>query len=427
MLAGKLKFSEFNRHVLIVMAGTALSHALPVLASPILTRIFSQEQFGVFTLYYSTSNIFALLATLRYEMAIILPEKKKEAFNIFGLSLIIAIATTVISIPIVYLLRFNLAVWFHEPEVVHYFLFIPVSVLCTGFYMSGYYWLLRHKQFKKVAVARFVQNFIWVSASILLGFYGWINGGLIYGLIAGQLLSALLVMVWMLVEKEKSEMKIDRALIKELAIRFKNFPGINALHALVDAVQLNGITYLLSVFYGNGILGLYAIAFRTLRAPLAMVGSAMSQVLYQRFSEAHNTNQPMKPLVWNSVRTLFFIGIIPFILLFFAGPWLFKLAFGNEWEVAGRYAQILTPWLFFNFILSPISQLPNVLQRQSKYFLLTLLANICAFAALSIVALNQLTVEYALLAYSICMTAFTIILIRWKFNLSHLRDIKIST
>ncbi len=424
MFEGKLKVSEFNRHVLLVMAGTALSQALPVLASPILTRIFTSEQFGVFTLYYSTSNIFALLATLRYEMAIMLPEKKKEAFNLFGLALLIALATSIISIPIVFLLRYNLAEWFHEPAVIFYFLFIPLSVLFSGFYMSGYYWLLRHKKFRKVSIARFTQNFIWVGSSIFLGYYGWENGGLIYGLIAGQIISAILVMIWIFLEKEKEEKVLDRSLIKDLAIRYKNFPGINTAHALVDAVQLNGITYLLSVFYGNGVLGFYAIAFRTLRAPLAMIGSAMSQVLFQRFSEAHNTNKPMKPLVWNSVQTLFLIGILPFLLLFFTGPWLFKIAFGAEWEIAGRYAQILTPWLFFNFILSPISQLPNVLQRQSKYFLITLLSNICAFAALTLIALKQFEVDYALFAYSICMTIFTIILIRWKYNLSHFRDIK---
>ena len=424
-MKGKLKISEFNRHVLTVMTGTALAQALPVLASPWLTRIFSNEQFGVFTLYYSTSNIFALLATLRYEMAIMLPEKKKEAFNVFGLSVLIALTTTIISIPLVLLLRTNLAQWFHEPGVIHIFLFIPASVLFTGIYMSGYYWLLRHKQYKKVSIARFVQNFIWISSSIALGYMGYKNGGLIYGLIAGQFLSAAIVVIWILLDGEKEEMKIDRQLLKQLAIRFKNFPGINALHALVDAVQLNGITYLLSAFYGNGILGFYAIAFRTLRAPLAMIGAAMSQVLFQRFSEAHNTGKPIKPLVWNSIRTLFFIGIIPFVVLFFAGPWLFKIAFGSEWEMAGRFAQILTPWLFFNFILSPISQLPNVLQRQGKYFLITLLANLLAFAALSIVALNYFQVEYALFAYSVCMTLFSIILIRWKYNLSHLRDQKL--
>lgn len=426
-MTGKLKISEFNRHVLTVMTGTAFAQALPVLASPLLTRIFSIEQFGVFTLYYSTSNIFALLATLRYEMAIMLPEKKNEAFNVFGLSVLIALATTIISIPLVLLFRNQLASWFHEPGVTHFFLFIPLSVLFTGIFMSGYYWLLRHKQFKKVGVARFVQNFIWIGASISLGYSGFKNGGLIYGLIAGQFLSAALVVIWMLVDSEKEEMKINRQLIGQLAIRFKNFPGINALHALVDAVQLNGITYLLSVFYGNSVLGLYAIAFRTLRAPLAMIGSAMSQVLFQRFSEAHHSGTPMKPMVWNSIRTLFFIGIVPFLILLVAGPWLFKTAFGAEWEMAGCYAQILTPWLFFNFILSPISQLPNVLQRQGKYFFITLLANLTAFAALSIVALNYFPVQHALLAYSICMTAFSVILIRWKYNLSHLRDIKIST
>ena len=46
----KLK-SEFSRNVLTLMTGTTIAQAIPIAISPILTRNYTSEDFGVFALY----------------------------------------------------------------------------------------------------------------------------------------------------------------------------------------------------------------------------------------------------------------------------------------------------------------------------------------------------------------------------------------
>ena len=40
--------SEFSRNVLTLMTGTTIAQAIPIAISPILTRIYTPEDFGLF-------------------------------------------------------------------------------------------------------------------------------------------------------------------------------------------------------------------------------------------------------------------------------------------------------------------------------------------------------------------------------------------
>ena len=82
--------SEFSRNVLTLMTGTTIAQAIPIAISPILTRIYTPEDFGMFALYMSVASILSVVATGRYELAIMLPKKDEDAVNIVALSIIIS-------------------------------------------------------------------------------------------------------------------------------------------------------------------------------------------------------------------------------------------------------------------------------------------------------------------------------------------------
>jgi O-antigen/teichoic acid export membrane protein len=82
--------SEFAKNVLTLMTGTTIAQAIPIAISPILTRIYTPEDFGVFALYMSLASIISVVATGRYELAIMLPKKDDDAINIVALSTLIS-------------------------------------------------------------------------------------------------------------------------------------------------------------------------------------------------------------------------------------------------------------------------------------------------------------------------------------------------
>ena len=60
MISTQKKNLEFNKHVLILLTGTTVAQSIPVAISPLLTRIYTPEDFGLFALFVAITAIFGL-------------------------------------------------------------------------------------------------------------------------------------------------------------------------------------------------------------------------------------------------------------------------------------------------------------------------------------------------------------------------------
>ena len=70
---------------------------LTVLAAPLLTRLYSSEDFGLLSVYTSLLALIGVISSLRYELAIPLPEDDGEAVNVAVLSLIFVGVNTLLT------------------------------------------------------------------------------------------------------------------------------------------------------------------------------------------------------------------------------------------------------------------------------------------------------------------------------------------
>ncbi len=83
--------SEFSKNVLTLMTGTTIAQAIPIAISPILTRIYTPEDFGVLAIFMAITAITGSISNAKYEQAIVLPKKEGEAINILFLGISIYI------------------------------------------------------------------------------------------------------------------------------------------------------------------------------------------------------------------------------------------------------------------------------------------------------------------------------------------------
>ena len=72
--------SEFTRKVLTLMTGTTIAQAIHIAISPILTRIYTPKDFGVYALFTAITAIFGSIANGLYELAIMLFKKIKMLY-----------------------------------------------------------------------------------------------------------------------------------------------------------------------------------------------------------------------------------------------------------------------------------------------------------------------------------------------------------
>ena len=350
------------------MSGTALAQVIPVLLSPVLTRLYSPEQYGTLALFTSVVGIFSVAATFRYELSIMLPEQDSDAVNIIVLSLILNFSLSTILLIITFLFNKQLTDLFNNPAISGWLYFVPVMVFLIGVFQSMHYWLSRKKHYRKLSAA-------WISRSgikggaqvgVIYALPGIGTAGLIGGAIFGQFVATVIIVRQSLMQISSAFQKVSFKRITELAKKYKNFPVINTSHALANTLSSNLPVMLLTSFFSSKVAGLYSLALMAVMLPTGLISNAIGQVFYQRISDAYNKKESLYPYTVRLVKGLFFVSIIPFGLLFLLAPSLFGLIFGGQWTEAGLYTRILTPWIIMIFLVAPLSYIPITLGYQKK-------------------------------------------------------------
>lgn len=353
--------SEFTKNVLTLMTGTAIAQAIPIAISPILTRIYSPEDFGIFALFLSIASLVGVGVTARYELAIMLPKKKSDAMQILYLSLLITVLISLVALLVVFLFNEQITLMLGNQAISKWLYFVPISVFLTGVYQSLNYWFNRNREFKKIATSKIAQSATVGVSNLGIGALKGGSLGLILGNILGQL-SAVLILAKKLI-KVKSDFKTPKKIkMAGLAKYYKKLPLFNLPNAIIDGFRLSGINILIAKFFTTATLGQFSLAWKMVQAPMALVGSSLSQVFFQKVSST--PKQELYRIVIQFIQKALMIAIPLFLLIYFFAPELFALVFGQKWRVAGEAASVMTPWLLLNFITSPLSTLFIVLNKQ---------------------------------------------------------------
>ena len=81
--------------------------------------MYSPDEFGVFALFVSLASLLGVLATGRYELAIVLPDKDEEAINVVGLSLTITVLISLVTLGLVWGFEEPVLLALQNPDLGH--------------------------------------------------------------------------------------------------------------------------------------------------------------------------------------------------------------------------------------------------------------------------------------------------------------------
>jgi O-antigen/teichoic acid export membrane protein len=407
----------FARSVLTLTTGTTLANLVPIVVAPILSRLYGPAEFGWFALYAGVAALLGVAATMRYEMAIVLPAEDADAYELLGLSLLLAVAMAVLCAILVTLLQPLLLAALHAPALAGWLLLLPVAVLLMGTAQAMGNWLNRRRAYRRIAESRVLQAGTTALLAIALAGTAPGAGGLILGAVAGQAVAALLLAFAVVRSLRGAGLRFTRAGMRRQALRYREFPRVNALHAVLDNVASSATLIVLAHAFGSIVVGHWSLVMRVLTAPVTLIGSAISQVFYQRAAEASHRGGDLRMLVRSLLRRTLWMALPGALLLLLTGPALFRVVFGPEWEPAGRYAQILSPYMFFVFVASPLAFLPFVLDRQWQSFLLSTTGNALFLGCIVAGgALGRPDLGFA--ALSVVLSAYYVVYIGWMLHIA---------
>lgn len=383
------------------MTGTGLAQAIPIAVSPLLTRLYEPEDFGIFGLYMAVASIAAVVITGRYELAILLPRRDRDALHIVALAAGLSLVLSFGLLLLILIFQQALIGLFENQELVTWLYWVPASTFFTGVYQSCSYWCNRKALYKRIAVNKTIQS---GNASVTQLGGGYMGAGF-SGLVAGQLLGQAVSLVglargiWREHRLELGRLNQKRMVL--LAKKYVNFPkylivahGFNTAAGQLPVLLTNGL-------FGASVAGFYTLTQRVLGAPMSLVASAVGDVFRQEASESYIQNGECLSLYKRTFLRLLYISLAPFLVFFLLAPSLFAWVFGESWRVAGEYAMILTPMYFMQFVTSPLSAMFVIAQKQK----LDLLWQVSLVVSTSIAFVSGFLlghVVWALVLFSAC-------------------------
>ena len=410
--------SDFSRNLLKLVSGTFLAQLVSILVSPILTRIYSPDEFGVFTLVSSIFTILALISGGRYEIAILLPKKDKYAANLLILSLLL----NSLFIVFFYCAILILDIYFDFTDLSFWIYLCPILVFFVGYVQAFSAWFNRRRNYNKLVISKVFNSTSNNLFAVGLGFLKIKANGLLIAFLVASFTTFLLNIFQLKNDLIFIKDSFNKRLIKLLAFKYINFPIFNSFQALMDSFQMNAFTYFIAFFYGNYYLGFFALAIRILMMPMNLIGSSISQIFYQEASFQFNDGKDIAVLMRKTLKkSIFFATPILIVILFFA-PLLFMLIFGKDWEVAGVYAQIIAPWILLDFVRAPLSQVALIFNKQVLLLIISFLSNLI----LVLVLIYFVNIGYDLKAILkvLCLfqSVYIFLLILWFFYIANNRQ-----
>ncbi len=381
-----MKKISFLGDVAKLVSGTMFAQLLTVGCAPLLARLYSPEDFGVYNIFISVITLISLVLCLRYELAIVLPENHREAVDIFWGSLGISVFLSLLSIPVVIFGRTWISNAIGSPKVSQYLWLMPASLLFGGLsygHPSLNYWAMRLNRFGKLSIARVTSTVSTLVLQLLAGLAGFRSGGsLIDSAVIGGACSATILGVQL--GREDGALlagNFHPRQIFQAIQRYRKFPLFESWAILINNFSWLLPTFLLARYFSLTEVGFYSFTYRFLTVPMTLVGGAIAQVFFQRASVAKTTGTHGQ-VVEDALRKLIALGMFPILLMTIIAPSLFKIVFGDAWVEAGIYAQILGVWMLVWFISSPLHTIYSILERQDFYLTFNVIVLLVRFAAL---------------------------------------------
>ncbi|TCN62199.1 oligosaccharide flippase family protein [Acetobacteroides hydrogenigenes] len=368
-----LKSNVFVKQVLTLASGSVVSAAIPLFASPILARLYSPAEFGQLAVFLGFVGVLSVIATMRYELAIMLPKNNEEAVNLIGLTASISLIFTSIILLIIIFFKDSILKMFGASSVGNYIYLVPIAVLITSLNQIFNIWFSRQQKFKILSYGNVAISCTQASTRLLLGLFKF-NGGLIIGTLFSLIFGVLFYFRNFFC---KASLGVFRLIsfneVKRQARLHVLFPKFEVLSALINTISVQIPVFMLSVHFSNKICGFYSQANNILTLPISFLGVAVGQVYFQKASSLKDDFNRLRVLTFSIFKKLLLISIVPMMTIGIWGEKIFTFVLGDQWAVSGQFAQYLWVWLLFVFISSPLSFILSVLGKQKQGLIFNIL------------------------------------------------------
>lgn len=324
--------------------GVILAQLITAASVPLLSRLYSPEEFSLFGLYFSLSAILVAFVTLKLET--LLP-KEDDIEEILPVINTVAI---IMFLPLIAIAFFTLSLIGGKVSVGNIIWSILIVLAATTFNMFNTINILnvRENKLKLVNIVRGGRSFFSVIFQILLC---WIKGGLFLGEVLGRILGLIFL-------SKKKYYIVSFVKAKKMIVTQFNYIKYVVSASFLNALGLNLYPIVVLKFYDPILVGKFFFVQKLLSAPVTIFAQSISIALLGDFNKIIKTdkNELIKKI--HKISLVFFLGsLILFLILGLILKKYESIIFGDTWSGIFVFVFVLLPFLVGQTAFSPFSQL----------------------------------------------------------------------
>lgn len=364
----KLFSPKTSKGAIELIFATVFGQLLSFAFSIPLSQYFLPSSFGFYLIVTSLVSLLSPVVSLKYDSAIIVPEKLDDSFRLVYFSMLVSLILIVPVISFTIFMQKYVNMKLLEGVKGIDFIIVAVSILfqitSNGLSLIA----VKKNDMRKISISRIIQPLFFSATALIFGING-IQDGLVFAFVVGQG-AFLVVLIWGEYENLINTLKTTAfADFEHMGKKYSHFPKYNLPHSLVDALQSSILVLVLTQAFGPVVLGYFSMANRVVKVPGSLVGGTISQVFLGKISQNRDPKYILN-ITKKITLGLLLIGAPFLIFACIFSESIFSYFYGVKWIQSGAIARYLAPYAFFTIVVSPLTQIPYILgkQKQSFYF-----------------------------------------------------------
>jgi O-antigen/teichoic acid export membrane protein len=347
------------RSVALVFSGTAVAQMIPLLGSLVIARLFVPAEFGIFMTWLGIAAVVGVFATCRFEMALALepdgPPRAAAAMATVLTTLGMVVGVVLVGAAAYALFSDRLS---EMPRAL--ILLFPAAFLALSGSQIWQAWAAAEGLFKALSTMRILQAATITGLQIGIGLVAPSATALAAAHVAGVAAGIAAMMIWL----PPRRLEGGVATLRRFWSRYRKFPIFSLPADSVNTLAAQLPLIVVTARFSAEAAGFVALAFRTLGAPISLMGTAVLDVFKRRASTAWRDRGDCRAEYLQTFRVLAAGSLAASLVFVLAGEDLFAFAFGEDWRGAGEAAVILLPLFALRFVASPLSYTIYIAEKQ---------------------------------------------------------------
>jgi O-antigen/teichoic acid export membrane protein len=360
--------SRFTRRLVVLSTGTVMAQGIVIAVTPLLTRIYDPQVFGVYVAFASLFGILSVGAALGFDLSVPLAASPREAVAMVWLGILSTLGLAALLLLVLWPAQGALGrlVGGGAP---HLLLWLVPGMLLCGLRLALEGWITYRGALRTMVMQRIGQASTMAALQLGLGLTFGGPEALIAGLVLSLIVDCLVALAGIHAADRRLLWPPVMRDLRIFARQHWRFPLISLPSTLLDSAGSSLPALLLALVYGPAVAGFFNLAQRVVGVPLRFVGSSASQLFKSEIARlARDDPQALLALFLVTSRRFLVLGLLYLGAAALAGPLVFGVVFGSAWAASGTMVPLLLPMYLAMLVNHPTRSTLLLFRRQARVF-----------------------------------------------------------